>query len=313
MAIKALNQVRFNVCDLDAQEAFAANFGLITQERTDEYLVMRTQGGDLAAYVAFKSEKDAFIGAAFEADDTSTLDAAIAEHGALELDPSLIPGAARAVELTDPNGYQVLIVDGVERRVAEDIKYSELVLNTPYNIVRRGRKQATRDLGPARLWKLGHFAIFVKSYDVTAEWYREKLGIIPSDTFHVPGMPDARIVGFHRLNRGDEYVDHHLIAFMQDEETTGCHHISFEVQDFEAQFRTHRFLKDHDYELVWGVGRHPEGCHIFDVWKSPADGTRFETYSDTDQFREADGAHLHDISKTEMDVWLSDGPERYFI
>ena len=313
MRIKKPHQVRFSVSNLDAQEQFANDFGLITEERTDERLVMRTQGGDVAAYVAFKGDDNRFIGAAFEADDDAVLDEAIAEHGAVAAEIANVPGVARAVELTDPNGYQVLIVHGVERRAPEDIKYPELVLNKPYRIDRRGRKQATRDLGPARLWKLGHFALYVKSYEASAAWYKEKLGFIASDTYHVPGAPEARIVGFHRLNRGDEYVDHHLIAFMQDENISGCHHISFEVQDFEAQFRTHRFLNDKDYELVWGVGRHPEGCHIFDVWKSPADGARFETYSDTDQYCEADGSNLYDIGESVMDIWLSDGPERYFI
>jgi hypothetical protein len=101
-----------------------------------------------------------------------------------------------------------------------------------------------------------------------------------------------------------------VVALMQDERG-GCHHISFEVQDYEAQNRTHRFLKRQHYESIWGVGRHPHGSHVFDVWRSP-DGARFETFSDTDLFRASDGTNLHDISTVIMDEWVDDGPERYF-
>jgi catechol 2,3-dioxygenase-like lactoylglutathione lyase family enzyme len=311
MAIKCLHDVKFSVQDLDAQETFASDFGLVTSEKTDEHLFMKTRGGDVASYLAFKGDSDHLIGMAFAADDEQTLEEAVSRHGATETDVTDMPGIERAVALTDPDGHQVLIALCSESLPAEEAD-PELVLNTPFNKQRLGRQQIVRELGPARLWRIGHIALFVKSFPASRAWYEEKLGLIGSDIYHVPDMPEVKIVGFFRLNRGEEYVDHHILALMQDETRTDCHHISFETQDFEMQQRTHRHLLSRDYESIWGVGRHPHGCHIFDVWRAP-DGARFETFSDTDQYQEKDGTNIHDISQTEMDIWSSEGPEKYFI
>ncbi|MFM2371204.1 MAG: hypothetical protein RIS85_926, partial [Pseudomonadota bacterium] len=292
MRLKGLHHVRFQVGDLDRQEAFANDFGLVTAERTPNRLVMRTCGGDSCTYVAVKGQADAFIGFAFEVEDLSDLEHAHAHLGATVPAPLDLPGGGMAVAMRDPEGNEVLLVHSSERR-ALDEAYPALELNTPFEKRRFGRNQHARDRGPARLWRLGHIGLFVKDFRATSAWYASQLGLIGSDVYHIPGQPQAQIVGFFRLNRGDEYVDHHTVAFMQDERG-GCHHISFETQDFEAQQRTHRYLDAKDYEAIWGVGRHPHGSHVFDVWRAP-DRARFETFSDTDLFRAADGTNTHDI------------------
>lgn len=309
MHLKAIHHVTFAVKDLDRQESFAKDFGLVTVERTDDRLVMRTCGGDPYAYVALKADEDRFIGPAFEVESEADLDDACATLGASAPRDLDLPGGGRAVSLTDPDGNQVLLVHGSTRGDHEEF-YEPLVINTPFEKRRFGRNQYGRERGPARLWRLGHAGIFVRDFAASKAWY-ERLGFVGSDVYHIPGQPQAQIVGFFRMNRGDEYVDHHTVALMQDQRG-GCHHISFEVQDFEAQQRTHRFLGGQQYEPIWGVGRHPHGSHVFDVWRSP-DGARFETFSDTDLFRLADGTKVHDISTVIMDEWSDDKPDRYFV
>lgn len=309
MQLKALHHVKFHVRDLDKQEAFATDFGLITEERTADRLVMRTRGGDRHVYIAERGDQDAFLGMAFEVEDEASLDEAIELHGACPIVKAALLAAARGVALTDPDGNEVVLLYGPERRPAEE-PYPELEHNTPFRKERFGKVQHPRERGPARLWRIGHLGLFVRNFAVSNAWYVEKLGLIGSDVYHVPGQPQLRIVGFFRLDRGDEFVDHHVLALMQDERG-GCHHISFEAQDYEAQNRTHRFLKAKEYESIWGVGRHPHGSHVFDVWRSP-DDARFETFSDTDLLRARDGTTLHDISNVQMDAWSDDGPERYF-
>lgn len=44
------------------------------------------------------------------------------------------------------------------------------------------------------------------------------------------------------------------------------HHSSFEVHDFDIQSLGHQWLREKDYDLVWGVGRHVLGSQIFDYW-----------------------------------------------
>jgi catechol 2,3-dioxygenase-like lactoylglutathione lyase family enzyme len=309
MRLKRFHHVMFRVRDLDSVEAFAGDFGLVTVERSDSRLVMRTRGGDTCAYVAEKGEKDAFVGLAFEVEERASLDEAVSRLGASPVASLALPGGGSFVSLKDPDGNEVLLVHGGARHAAEE-PYPELLLNTPFKQQRFGQSQQPRERGPARLWRLGHIGLFVKSFAESTAWYADKLGLIGSDVYHLPGLPHVKIVGFFRLDRGDDYVDHHVIAFMQDERG-GCHHISFEAQDFEAQSRTHRYLRSKQYEPIWGVGRHPHGSHVFDVWRSP-DGARFETFSDTDLLRADYVTRVHDISTVVVDEWLDDGPERYF-
>ena len=47
MKLAGMLYARFEVSDLARTEAFAQDFGLITVERTDKRLVMRTRGSDL--------------------------------------------------------------------------------------------------------------------------------------------------------------------------------------------------------------------------------------------------------------------------
>ena len=49
MRLKGLHHVQFEVRDLDLQEKFCADFGLVTSERTADRLITRTQGGDVGA------------------------------------------------------------------------------------------------------------------------------------------------------------------------------------------------------------------------------------------------------------------------
>lgn len=312
MRIKSPHHVKFHVLDLDQTETFAQDFGLLTIERTDQRLVMRTGGGDAFAYIAEKAEQPRFIGISLEVESQSDLESAIKEHGASPIRELTTPGGGVAVTLIDPNGFEIDLVHGIGR-VEPESAYDPLVMNSPGNYPREGRFEPKRPMAPAKLFRLGHAGLFVPSFLESLPWYKEVLGLIPSDVYHIPGNPEAQIVGFLRLDRGEELVDHHCIALMQSQNgETSCHHISFEAQDFEAQFMSHRYLESKDYELVWGVGRHPHGSHIFDVWRDP-DRNRYETFTDTDRLRASDGSRLHNIPDVEMDVWSSDPPDRYFI
>jgi len=311
MRLKSIHHVKFQVPDLAQTEAFAQDFGLLTVERNEQHLVMRTGGGDAFAYIAEKADKASFIGLAFEVESEDDLASAVSEHNASPIRELTTPGGGLAVTLTDPNGFKIDLVHGIER-VSAEAAYDPLVMNAPGQYIREERFEPKRPMAPAKLFRLGHVGLFVPSFMQTLPWYKDVLGLIPSDVYHIPGQPHVQIVGFCRLDRGEELVDHHVIALMQSQTgETACHHISFEAQDFEAQFMTHRYLESKEYELVWGVGRHPHGSHIFDVWRDP-DRNRFETFSDTDRLKASDGSRVHNIAEVEMDVWSSEPPDRYF-
>lgn len=310
MRLKALHHVRFQVLDLESSERFATDFGLIRVERTEDRLVMKTSGSDAYCYIAERNDHPRFAGFAFEVADAADLDAAVSQHGATPVE-TLGIGGGTAVTLTDPNGFRVDLIHGVSPAPSGE-PYPGMIINSPISYPRRGRFEPKRPLGPAKLFRLGHIGLSIPSFNDSLPWYTEVLGLIPSDIYHIPGNPKVQIAGFLRLDHGDELVDHHCVALLQSMKgETDCHHISFEAQDFEAQFMSHRFLKGKGYEPVWGVGRHPHGSHIFDVWRDP-DRNRFETFTDTDRLCAADGTRIHDIRDVEMDVWSSDPPDRYF-
>ncbi len=131
MRLRSPHHVRFQVTDLDKQEAFAIDFGLVVQERTSERLVMRTCGGDRCSYVAFLGDRDAFLGFALEVEDASDLDHAHTALGGTAPTPLDLPGGGMAVTLHDSDGNEVLLIHGAERGEPEEL-YAPLEINTPF-------------------------------------------------------------------------------------------------------------------------------------------------------------------------------------
>ncbi|KAM0326745.1 hypothetical protein ACHAQA_006618 [Verticillium albo-atrum] len=89
---------------------------------------------------------------------------------------------------------------------------------------------------------------------------------------------------FLHLDLGNEFSDHHSF-FMQRAEPhvkkAFCHHMSFEVADFDTQLLGHYWLAKKGWHSIWGVGRHVLGSQIFDYWGDPS-GFKIEHYADGD-------------------------------
>lgn len=309
MRVTGLHHVRFAVTDLERTEAFARDFGLKTVEHDASRLVMRTGGGDAYCYIAEPAAERGFAGLAFTVADRSDLEHAVARHGASAIRELDTPGGGCGVTLTDPEGLRIDLVMGIAGQPRE-AGAAPVGLNFPDQKARLHVAQNSPALGPATLFRLGHVGLYVRDFSTMAAWYQDVLGMRISDTLHVPHQPDQKIVGFLRVDRGAELVDHHTLFFGQFGKTD-CHHISFEAQDFEAQFIAHRWLGQQGWEANWGVGRHPLGSHVFDVWFDP-DRYRWETFSDTDVVDASQQPGNHDIHESQMDIWSSDPPDRYF-
>lgn len=269
---------------------------------------MKTAGGEAFCYVAELAAKRAFLGLAFTVDSRAQLEEA-ERLGATPIRELTTPGGGWGVTLTDPEGLCVHLVTGIAEESRQPGQ-APLAINLPDRKTRKHVAQITRELGPATLFRLGHIGLYVRDFAVMAAWYQDVLGLLPSDTMHLPDQPDRKVVGFLRVDRGAELVDHHTM-FLGQFGKTDCHHISFEIQDFEAQFIAHRWLEKQGWPPNWGVGRHPLGSHVFDLWFDP-DGYRFETFSDTDVVDAGRKPGNHDLHHSQMDLWSSDSPERYF-
>lgn len=309
MAIVGLHHIRLAVEDLAGGLAFATDFGLVEAETSAERAYLRGVGP--AAYlVALEAGRQSGLAAlAFEADDMADLARAAARPGASAITPLPGPGGGQRVALTDPNGFAIEIVHGVARRAPDPLP-APLLLNQGADKPRIGVVQPKSALGPPPILRLGHVGLFIQDWAASDAWYRDVLGLIPSDLMYV-GAPDHKVGGFYRLDRGARHVDHHVVGMFQMPGRQGLHHLSLEVPNSETQFMAHRWLTQRKRDEVWGVGRHPLGSHVFDVWRDP-NGLRYETFSDTDLLDASVPTAVHDIMAMEMDLWSDRDVEIYF-
>lgn len=63
---------------------------------------------------------------------------------------------------------------------------------------------------------------------------------------------------------------HHNLAFARGAGPT-LNHIAFEMPDLESVMRGAGRLRDHDYRIEWGVGRHGPGHNVFAYFVGPED------------------------------------------
>lgn len=307
LRLKSLHHIRMQVPDVHGNERFARDFGLHEAARHAERVYMRACGSEAYSYVIEPGPKTRIGAIAFLAESRSELERAVHEHGATKIRSLEGPGGGEVVSLVDPDGNPVEIVHGIAER-APDALHREVVINYPGNRRRLNVPHRYPD-GPGNPLRLGHLGLFVGDFKRMEAWYTSVLNIRASDRMHLGG-PSKFVGGFYRLDRGAEFVDHHIIGFFAMG-APGLHHMSFEVQDTEQQMVSHRFMHKQGHKLVWGVGRHPLGSHVFDMWKDP-NGLRFETYSDTDWCNNERPAADHPVEGSEMDMWSNDTPERYF-
>ncbi|MFK8031884.1 MAG: VOC family protein [Gammaproteobacteria bacterium] len=309
MALLGLHHIHLGVPDVEASTAFLADFGFHPAGQSDQKHYFRTSGTNVYSVVLEAAEKACLIAFALEVESEDDLARAVEEHGATSPQPLDGPAGGTFVNLTDPDGKTISLVHGVAKRDQDDPVCPHLEVNYGHSKPRKGHSQNFVPPGPAQLLRLGHVGLFTVNMAVSDKWYREVLGLIPSDLFYA-GKPDNYVAGFYRIDRGDEYVDHHTVALFGFGKND-LHHVSFEVQDSEAQFMAHRWMKQREYESIWGVGRHPKGSHVFDLWREPS-GYRFETFSDTDLCTADHEGSVVPIQEQEMDMWLDQSHEPYF-
>lgn len=309
MSVTALHHVHLKVRDLPRSHAFAKDFGLADAGERDGRIFMRGAGSS-AYTLVFEASADSTLGAvAFEVDEKADLDRAVERFGARRLGALDGPGGGTGIELTDPEGTPILLVHGVAKREPDPLPPSMIFNQGSSDLPRRGTWQQKASLGPPPLLRLGHIGLFICDWKACDAWYREVLGLIASDLLYA-GDPDHVIGGFYRLDRGSEWVDHHSVAFFQMGKSE-LHHLSFEVQNQEAQFMAHRWMAQRQHESIWGVGRHPLGSHVFDVWRDPS-GYRFETFSDTDVLTADMPTERHSVADATMDLWSDRNVDAYF-
>jgi catechol 2,3-dioxygenase-like lactoylglutathione lyase family enzyme len=297
---------RLRAPDLDAEEEFLSAFGLVRAARTPTALYMR--GTDPVHHIHITEKGDpAFLGFAWFAKDEDALKAVAQLPGASEIEHIDEPGGGKRVRLKEPNGYTVEVVYGME--AVWPIQVVRQPINTGLEPLNRAGAVMRFPEGPSRVKRIGHAVMGSPKNQETVRWFRDVLGLIPSDDVYA-GTPENIIGSFNRLDRGDEYVDHHAFFCMRNERA-GLNHFSFEVQDIDDVFMGHEHLaRIGKYEHMWGIGRHLLGSQVYDYWADPW-GRVHEHWADTDRLNVANGGNLVSAEEGLRSQWGTRPPEKF--
>ena len=297
---------RMEAPDLDEMEEFLTHFGLIRAERTPDALYMRGADSHHHLHVAQKGGTK-FIGFAYHAADEDDLKRIAKLPGASGIETVNEPGGGKRVRLTEPNGYQIVVIALMTplapTPVARPLPNSG---NEPHRRVGRLMRLSK---SPTSIQRIGHGVLSTPKVGETVAWFRNTLGMIRSDDVYA-GEKDNVIGAFSRLDRGDDYVDHHVL-FCVHNEKTGLNHVSYEAQDIDAIFQDHEYLtKLGKYQHMWGIGRHLLGSQVFDYWSDPW-GRVHERWADTDRLNAANGGNVIPAEEGFQSQWGERPPERF--
>jgi catechol 2,3-dioxygenase-like lactoylglutathione lyase family enzyme len=300
--------VVYQVTDLDRMEAFLRDFGLASAARTDDALYMRGTGPAPYIHVTRRGPDNRFVGGAFQMAAAADLEALARLPGSSPIEATGAPGGGERVRMRMPDGLVIEAVHGMASAAPLEMRAPN-----PFNAA-QDKRRVNASLRPKRepcpVLRLGHFVLQVSDHDASVRWLRERLGLVPSDHFAVPGAPD-RIVGtFLRVDRGEAFVDHHALLVLQSDRV-GVHHCSFEVQDLDAIMSAHDFLLERGYRLDCGVGRHLLGSQIFDYWRDPF-GFRVEHYTDGDVVNRQHRPEVFAGSADQTTQWGARPPAEFF-
>ncbi|KAK0643751.1 Glyoxalase/Bleomycin resistance protein/Dihydroxybiphenyl dioxygenase [Cercophora newfieldiana] len=286
---------------------FAEDFGFSEAETIGKTTYYRGYGTEPFVLALEESDKTEFGGAAFAVDSEEDLVHA-AKTLPKEAKPTDVyelktPGGGKAVTFYDPvDGFPFHLVYGraqVERR---DPSFPTLKINYPTEKNRGVNEFQRFKKRPAPVHKLGHFGMCVTDFAKCYDFYATYFNFHPSELVHNDEGVNKTV--FFRLNRGEEFVDHHCFFFFEGPKMH-VHHSSFETHDFDAQVLGHDWLRQHGYTNCWGVGRHVMGSQIFDYWFDPS-GFILEHYVDGDLLDMNEPTHHTKAAPDNLHVW---GPE----
>jgi len=298
--------VRVRVPDLDLAEKFLSDFGLMRSERTPTTLYMRGTGSAHHVHVA-ELGNPKFLSLAFTVASKEDLDTLSKAPGASKVEPMTEAGGGHRVWLTDPDGNRVEVVHGIES--VEVIDHQCLPLNDAKEGLRRAGVLSRHTKRAAKVLRIGHAVLMSCDSEPMVAWYRNTLGLLCSDEVLAPDNHLA--LSFNRVDRGDEYVDHHVLL-VEAGPKKGLNHVAYEIHDIDDLMLGHEHLRANGYENVWGIGRHVYGGQIFDYWMDAWD-FMYEHWTDTDRVNADFVGIVNGTIDSANGPWGAAVPERFFM
>lgn len=298
----------FDKRDLSRAERFWQDFGLGTVSRTPQALHMRTAGARPVALVARQAAKSRFVGAAFVVADDTDFTALEREPGAQRLSSDQIPGGGEGVSLRDPDGNTVWLIRQWGHVAPLPLRTATNEQMNTLGHIRRVNATVRPPIEAARVGRIGHFVLQTTDFQTMAQWYMQRLGLIPTDVQYLPdGSP---MLTFFRLDLGDQPADHHTLVIAGGIECR-YEHSAWEVEDLDALGQGQQVLRANGHRHMWGIGRHVLGSQLFDYWYDP-DGHEFEHYTDGDVFTADHETRYVPFSTGSIWAWGDDAPPSMF-
>jgi len=292
--------------DLDKQEEFLTAFGMVRADRTKNALYMR--GTDEAHHLhVTELGEPKYVGIAFHAESLGDLEKLARVQGASKIEDIDEPGGGKRVRLTDPDGFQVEVVYGMQRLPKIPLKRPPVNTGEDKTQRRNALYYKGVERGPSHVKRIGHFVVHSPQFEKTLGWYREVIGLRCSDDVYADSK-DNIVGSFNRLDRGDDYVDHHTFFCIRSDKA-GLNHLSYEAADIDDIMIGHEVMKAKGYEHLWGIGRHSLGSQVFDYWGDPW-GRVHEHWADTDVLNASVPPNL--IGRHELNgPWGEPIPEKF--
>ena len=213
--LERLLAVQYQHPNLAEAKRFFVDFGLNIVRQDEEKVFFRGFGADAFCYIAEQSEdrRRHFVGGIWLVHSIDDLEAASKLPGASRLESSSAPGGGKCVELVDPVGLKVTLVYGIHARAEESVANEapgDVTINSWINKPRKGVFQRFVR-GPSKVHKCGHYGVAVDeaSFDEELSWYLTTFTLATTDTI-CDGETGKDLMVFLHLDKGEEYVDHHV-------------------------------------------------------------------------------------------------------
>ncbi|RMZ88462.1 hypothetical protein DV736_g4305, partial [Chaetothyriales sp. CBS 134916] len=313
--LNRLANVNYQHADFEKALVFLKDFGFEEESRTEDRVYFRGYNNEPYVYCAIKGDHPEFRGTTWVVDSLEDLELATEVlPNASKIYDVVSPGGGKGVTFKDPvDGFPFHLVYGQQlREISGDVshnryEFKELVPNYPKRKSRPANETVRMQKRPAPVHKLGHFGLCVTNYAAMYDFFTTYFNLRPSELVY--NKAGEAITAFMHLDRGEEWVDHHIF-FLFEGPKAHVHHSSFEVHDFDVQLLGHDYLRWKGYELTWGVGRHIMGSQIFDYWY---DTSKFmlEHYADGDLVNDQTPTNHSEAHLDNLHVWGPDLPETF--
>lgn len=308
VAVIDVEYVAFGQPDKAKAKKFFTDFGLVTEAESDRETLFRGRSSNRYCYVAIHSEKPGVHAVAMRVADRSVLEEATRFPEASDIEAIERPGGGFRVRLPSPDGIPFELVSDIEPVAPMPLR--EALTFNHADVKRRRGSWQRPPLEAAEVLRLGHVAIRTANFGPNAEWLQSRFDMRPSDLLF-DGNEANRIGGFFHCTGGKDWTDHHTVALFPSNNSR-VHHISFEVQDLDAQFLGNKYLRSQGWNPLWGIGRHILGSQIFDYWFDPT-GNVVEHFTDGDLVTPGHKPELHQVSDDSLAQWGPPMPVENFI